>query len=218
MRIENQSGHYHKMVLSEAGQALQKSSVDLALNKSKDDEAKAKQQELDLKVLKDIPDFAKTKYEKDEQKRLEKIALSGNSRLDPDQYDMVKKLEQIEREVVMHEKAHQATGGFSVGAVSYIYTMGPDYRYYATGGNVEYKLPYTGTPETMIRAFKGLKNAATSSMDASGQDKRMASMAEAKIQEIKNKISSDKAKQVYYEEMMREKKLKNMRNKSIKLN
>ena len=216
MRIENHSGHYNKMVLSDAGHILQKPSDDLTINKS--DDAKARQAELDLKALKDIPDFAKTKFEKDEQKRLEKIALSGNSRLDPDQYDMVKELEQIEREVVMHEKAHQATGGFSVGAVSYIYTMGPDYRYYATGGNVEYKLPFTGTPETMIRAFKGLKNAARSSRDASGQDNRMAAMAEAKIQEIRSKISSDKAKQAYYEEMMREKKLKNKGQKSIKLN
>ncbi|WP_430885900.1 putative metalloprotease CJM1_0395 family protein [Fusibacter sp. JL216-2] len=215
MRIENQSGHYSKLIPSEAGHALQSPSEKLKIDTSKEE---AKENELDLKALKDIPDFAKTNYEKDEQKRLEKIALSGNSRLDPDQYDMVKKLEQIEREVIMHEKAHQATGGFSVGAVSYIYTMGPDYRYYATGGNVEYKLPYSGTPETMMRAFKGLKNAATSSMDASSQDGRMASMAEAKIQEIKNKISSDKAKHIYYEEMMREKKLREKRQKNITLN
>ncbi len=43
-------------------------------------------------------------------------------------------------------------------------------------------------------------------------------MAEAKIQEIKNKISSDKAKHIYYEEMMREKKLREKRQKNITLN
>jgi len=176
----------------------------------KEEEAKDK---LDLKSLKEKPDYAKTKFEKDEQEKLEKLALAGNSRLDKDQYDMVKRLEQVEREVVMHEKAHQAAGGTSVGAVYYHYTMGPDYRHYATGGNVEYKLPFAGTPESMIRAFEGLKKSALSSGDASGQDKRMASMASAKIRDIKAKISKDKGQLAYYEEMIKNKAAKDKMKK-----
>ena len=213
MRIGTQPNYYSNSGHGFTDTAFQNSQDRKNHLKEKDEENK-----LDLKSLKKKPDYAKTKFEKDEQEKLEKLALAGNSRLDPDQYDMVKRLELIEREVVMHEKAHQATGGSSVGAVSYQYTMGPDYRYYATGGNVEYKLPYTGTPESMMRAFKGLKNAATASRDASGQDRRMASMAEAKIQDIKNKIASDKGKLVYYTQMQKEKEIKMERNKNQKLN
>ena len=212
MRIGSHSNYY-----STSGHGF----TDTALHKDENQKhLKEEEQEekLDLKSLEKIPDYAKTSFEKNEEEKLEKLALAGNSRLDPDQYDMVKRLEQIEREVVMHEKAHQATGGSSVGAVSYQYTMGPDYRYYATGGNVEYKLPYAGTPESMLRAFEGLKNSAMASRDASGQDKRMASMAAAKIQEIKDKISKDKGKLAYYEEMIKEKELKADRDKSQKLN
>ncbi len=160
---------------------------------------------LDLSSLKKKPEYAKSKLEKDEQKKLEKLAFIGNRQLDPDQYDMVKRLEIIEREVVMHEKAHQATGGKAVGAASYDYTMGPDHRYYVTGGSVQYNLPKAGTPESIIRAFKGLKRSAGASVDASDQDNRMASMAEAKIQDIKTKITSEKGKIIYYTEMIKKK-------------
>jgi len=165
-----------------------------------------------LSDLKKKPEYAKTPYEKEEQKKLEKLALSGNSRLDPDQYDMVKQLELIERGVIMHEKAHQAAGGASVGAASYQYTMGPDYRYYATGGSVEYKLPFAGTPESMLRAFRGLKNSANAVGDSSGQDHKMAAMAEAKIQDIKNKVASQRGKLAYYEQMIKSKYNKKSKN------
>jgi len=213
MRILSHSNYYSNSSHGFANTVVQSTGENPRHIKEKDEE-----NQLDLKSLKKKPDYAKTKFEKDEQEKLEKLALAGNSRLDPDQYDMVKKLEQVEREVVMHEKAHQATGGTSVGAVSYQYTMGPDQRYYATGGNVEYKLPFAGTPESMMRAFKGLKTSALSSTDASKQDARMAAMAEAKIQDIKNKISSDKGKLAYYAEMLKEKELKAEKNKTQKLN
>lgn len=217
MRIGSQSGysvtygHDHRQL------ALNNPAEQDVLKEEKLKHDKEDRDKLDLRTLKKKPDYAKTKFEKDEQEKLEKLALAGNSRLDQDQYDMVKRLEQIEREVVMHEKAHQATAGTAAGAVSYIYTMGPDYRYYATGGNVDIKLPYAGTPESMLRAFEGLKRSATSVSDGSGQDNRMAAMAEAKIAEIKDKISSDRGKLAYYTEMIREKEMKEQRN-SEKLN
>lgn len=204
MRIESQN-HYQ----ARNGHGYDNTLVQsLKEKQNQDSEISEKKEEMDLKSLKEKPDYAKTKFEKDEQEKLEKLALAGNSRLDKDQYDMVKRLELIEREVVMHEKAHQASAGTSVGAVYYNYTMGPDYRQYATGGNVEYKLPFAGTPESMIRAFEGLKNSALSSGDASGQDKRMAAMAVAKIRDIKTKIAKDKGQLAYYEEMIRNKEAK----------
>ncbi len=207
MRIEgasNQSPQYSgEMKQSLAGERVLRP-VDMA--ESNDLFTKTQNSDtLDLTALKEMPDAAKTQYEKSEQKRLEKLALSGFEKLDPDQQNMVKLLEVIEREVVMHEMAHQARGGSSVGAATYQYTMGPDYKYYKTGGNVQYKLPYAGTPESMLRAFKGLTKVAMASVDASGQDRKMAAMAEVKIREIKDKISTDKGKVAYYEEMLRAK-------------
>ena len=215
MRIESQTQFQARNGHGYVNTAVQSFNEKKDSNKVTDKGADEAKDKLDLKSLKEKPDYAKTKLEKDEQEKLEKLALAGNSRLDKDQYDMVKRLEQIEREVVMHEKAHQATGGSSVGAVYYKYTMGPDYRHYATGGNVEYKLPYAGTPESMMRAFQGLKNAAMASDDASGQDKRMASMAVAKIRDIKTKIAKDKGQLAYYEEMVKNKQAK---EKTKKLN
>lgn len=211
MRIGNHSNNYSISGFGVGNSELQL--LDKKYNQEKDEKEK-----LDLKSLKEKPDYAKTKFEKDEQEKLEKLALAGNDRLDPDQYDMVKRLEQVERDVVMHEKAHQASGGFSVGAVYYSYTMGPDHRYYATGGNVQYKLPHAGTPESMLRSFEGLKNAALASRGASGQDKRMAAMAQAKIIEIKDKITSDKGKYAYYSEMLKEKERRLESEKLQKLN
>ena len=219
MRIENQaqsSGYerFNHSAISGTEQADSKLDVEKGNDgtPSIDEEVAVK---LDLSSLKAKPDSAKTPYEKDEQKKLEKLALAGNSRLDPDQYDMVKRLEHIEREVIMHENAHQATGGSAVGAASYQYTMGPDYRYYATGGSVEYNLPINATPESMIRAFKGLKRSAMSSNDSSGQDRNMAAMAEAKIQDIKEQISSDRGKLIYYEEMLKKKTSKEHRRANM---
>ncbi len=202
MRVEggpNYTTHY-------GGQRHQYSDRELALREnaqsSAQDEALKK---LDIDALRKLPDSAKTQYEKSEEKRIDKLALAGFDKLDYDQQEMVKLLEVIERDVVMHEKAHQAQSGSAAGAVTYQYTMGPDHKYYKTGGNVEYKLPYAGTPEAMIRAFEGLKRVATASGDASGQDVSMAAMAEAKISEIKQQIASDRGKLAYYEEMLKNK-------------
>lgn len=202
MRVEggsNYTAHY-------GGEGHQYSNRELAIRVNapspEQDQALKK---LDIDELRKLPDSAKTQYEKSEEKRIEKLGLAGFDKLDYDQQEMVKLLEVIERGVVMHEKAHQAKSGFAAGAVSYQYTMGPDHKYYKTGGNVQYKLPYAGTPEAMIRAFEGLTRVATASDDASEQDRSMAAMAEAKIREIKQQITSDRGKLAYYEEMLKNK-------------
>ena len=61
--------------------------------------------------------------------------------------EQVRELENIQREVVAHEAAHQAAAGQFGGGVSYTYTEGPDGKSYITGGEVPIKLKQGSTPE-----------------------------------------------------------------------
>ena len=110
----------------------------------------------------------------------------------------VKELENVQREVVEHEAAHQAAAGELGGGVSYSYTEGPDGKSYITGGEVPIKLKEGRTPEETLRNMQKVQRAANAPADPSGQDRQVAAKAVALAAKARNEIvrenrSSEKA-------------------------
>lgn len=91
--------------------------------------------------------------------------------------DAVRKLKQIEQEVIAHEAAHQAAGGRFAGPVSYTYTQGPDGKRYITGGEVPIHVPASNDPEQTLRNMQQVQRAALAPGDPSGQDLSVAAQA-----------------------------------------
>lgn len=82
-------------------------------------------------------------------------------------------------EVRAHERAHQAAGGQYAGAASYEMTRGPDGRQYAIGGEVPIDVSPGRTPDETIAKMQQVKAAALAPAEPSGQDRRVAAMADA---------------------------------------
>ena len=99
-----------------------------------------------------------------------------------------KELENIQREVIAHEAAHQAAAGNLGGGVSYSYTKGPDGQSYITGGEVPIKLKEGSTPEETLRNMQQVQRAANAPADPSGQDRQVAAKAAAIASKARQEI------------------------------
>jgi hypothetical protein len=93
--------------------------------------------------------------------------------------EVIRELEETEREVIAHEAAHQAAAGRFGGGVSYTYTRGPDGRAYITGGEVPIHVPASGDPEETLRNMEQVQRAALAPHSPSGQDIAVAASAAA---------------------------------------
>lgn len=103
----------------------------------------------------------------------------------------VRELENIQREVIAHEAAHQAAAGEFGGGVSYTYTEGPDGKRYITGGEVPIKLRQGATPEETLRNMQQVQAAANAPADPSGQDRQVAAKAAAIASKARREISRE---------------------------
>lgn len=100
--------------------------------------------------------------------------------LTPEQEAMVDELAARDREVRRHEEAHARVGGQYAGQPSYTFQVGPDGKDYAIGGEVPIDIaPVAGDPEATIAKMAVVKRAALAPAEPSGQDRRVAAMADA---------------------------------------
>jgi hypothetical protein len=105
----------------------------------------------------------------------------GNEALTEAEQKQVKELQARDNEVRNHERAHIAAGGGLVrGGASYQYKAGPDGHLYAIAGEVTIDTSAVpNDPDATIRKAQQIKRAATAPADPSGQDRSVASEAEA---------------------------------------
>ena len=105
----------------------------------------------------------------------------------------VEKLKARDREVRAHERAHATVGGGIAGPPQYTFVRGPDGKQYAVGGEVSIDTsPVAGNPEATIRKMELVKRAALAPSNPSGQDRRVAAEADAKILAARQEIAQER--------------------------
>ncbi|NLL35993.1 MAG: hypothetical protein GX256_00550 [Fretibacterium sp.] len=120
-------------------------------------------------------------------------ASKAPGRTNPKMDAAVRELQQIEREVIAHEAAHQAAAGRFGGPVRYTRTTGPDGRSYITGGSVPIHVPATNDPEEALRNMEQVQRAALAPGDPSGQDLQVAARAAASATQIRQQLAAKRS-------------------------
>lgn len=93
----------------------------------------------------------------------------------------IKELVDRDQEVRTHEQAHQAAGGQYASSPTYQFSMGPDGKRYATGGEVSIDIgTIPGDPEATIAKMQQVRAAALAPAEPSAQDLSVARSATAK--------------------------------------
>lgn len=93
----------------------------------------------------------------------------------------IKELVDRDQEVRTHEQAHQAAGGQYASSPTYQFSMGPDGKRYATGGEVSIDIgTIPGDPEATIAKMQQVRAAALAPAEPSAQDLSVARSAAAK--------------------------------------
>lgn len=109
----------------------------------------------------------------------EKPRLRSPDDLTPEQEKQVQELKQRDQEVRAHEQAHATVGGSYASAPSYEYTVGPDGKRYAIGGEVQIDAsPVRDNPEATIRKMEIVIRAALAPAEPSPQDLAVARSAQ----------------------------------------
>ncbi|MCC3860069.1 putative metalloprotease CJM1_0395 family protein [Pseudemcibacter aquimaris] len=102
------------------------------------------------------------------------------SELSEEQQKQVDELKKRDQEVRAHEAAHKNAGGQYAGSASYTYTVGPDGKRYATGGEVPIDVaPVEGDPEATVAKLDVVIAAALAPAKPSAQDRQVAAAAVA---------------------------------------
>lgn len=115
----------------------------------------------------------------------------GRELSDADQRD-VEELKRQDRRVRQHEQAHMAAGGRYVrGGAKYEYTMGPDGRRYATGGEVPIDLSAEKDPRATIQKMNTVRRAALAPADPSAADRAIAARASRKATAARRQLSEN---------------------------
>jgi len=129
-------------------------------------------------------------------------AVSGVSqglsprKLTPEQEATVERLRARDQAVRQHEQAHlTAAGGYARGGAHYSYTIGPDGKQYATGGEVSIDTSPAANPEATIQKMETVKRAAMAPAQPSAQDRGVYAQAsrtemEARAEEQQQSDSS----------------------------
>jgi hypothetical protein len=133
------------------------------------------------------PQSASAEEETDTNARSAKVDEQGLTESDR------RKVEQLKRrdlEVREHERAHKTAGGSITGSARYTFTRGPDGKQYAVGGEVSIDAsPVPGKPDATIRKMEVVKRAALAPRNPSGQDRSVASRADAEIIKAKQELA-----------------------------
>ncbi len=132
-----------------------------------------------------------------------------NGELSDSEKRAVENLKSRDREVKAHESAHQRAGsGLVKGGPSFDYTIGPDGKRYATGGEVKIDIaPVNGDPEATIKKMQQVRRAALAPADPSSQDRAVAAKAtaieekaRAELLEEKTRINNNPIFKSYFKE------------------
>ena len=116
--------------------------------------------------------------------------------LSEEEQAQVRELKKRDEEVRAHEAAHAATGGAFAGSPSYEYQTGPDGKRYAIGGEVKIDTsPIDGDPGATINKMRQVQAAALAPAEPSGQDKKVAAAAAAKIREAEAELAAERAEE-----------------------
>lgn len=103
-------------------------------------------------------------------------------------------LQRRDRQVRAHEQAHATVGGRYAGAPRYTYERGPDGVNYAVSGEVPIDVsPVPGDPQATIQKMEVVKRAALAPAEPSAQDRRVASIADARRLEAAAELRRQKA-------------------------
>ena len=113
--------------------------------------------------------------------------------LSEEEKDMVRELQQRDREVRNHEAAHQAAAGAFGGGASFTYEKGPDGKSYAVGGEVPIQIKTGSTPEETIRNMRQVQMAANAPADPSGQDKNVAARAASIMAKAQQDLANERS-------------------------
>jgi hypothetical protein len=104
-------------------------------------------------------------------------ASTGNS-LTAEEQRQVDELKKTDAEVKAHEQAHKQAGGRWVrGGANYEYTIGPDGKRYAVGGEVSIDTSKEKEPQETIDKMEIVRRAALAPAKPSAQDRSVASKA-----------------------------------------
>lgn len=128
--------------------------------------------------------------------------------LSPEDQALVEQLQKRDREVRLHEQAHQSAGGRYAGSADYEYQRGPDGRNYAVGGEVSIDAGSTGNPAETLQKAKQIRAAALAPAQPSAQDRRVAAEA--------GQMIADAQQQLRAEEQAAAKAELNARNEALK--
>ena len=99
----------------------------------------------------------------------------------------VRKLQQTDREVRAHERAHRAAGGGLTGPATYTYVTGPDGKQYAVAGEVSIDVGMASSATATAAKMEQVIRAALAPADPSAQDLAVA----AKARQILNSIRQE---------------------------
>lgn len=117
----------------------------------------------------------------------------GPDGLTPAEEDAVSDLRARDTEVRRHEEAHARVGGQYAGTPSYTYQTGPDGKRYAIGGEVSIDVaPVPDDPEATIAKMAVVKRAALAPAEPSGQDRRVAALADSQSLEARATLNAQR--------------------------
>ncbi len=116
-------------------------------------------------------------------------ALKLSSDLSEEDRSRVAELKARDREVRAHESAHAATGQGYAGSPQFDFIRGPDGVQYAVGGHVSIDTQAVAdNPEATIEKMQIVRAAALAPARPSGQDRAVASKAEAAIRQAEGDL------------------------------
>lgn len=121
-------------------------------------------------------------------------APANSEAADPDIRADIRKLEQADTEVRSHEAAHlAAAGNLASGGAKFIYTRGPDGRYYAVAGEVRIQISSGRTPEETVARARQARSAALAPSNPSPQDLAVAAQAQAMEMAAQREMSAERS-------------------------
>lgn len=149
------------------------------------------------------PDPAISSYTENNGKSGEGKTVSGLSQQSPEdsvnisddaraikEKKQVEELKKVDREVQMHEAAHQAAAGEFFRGKSFSYRVGPDGIRYAVSGDVQVDTSIIPSdPKATIRKMERIRRAALAPGDPSAQDMAVAASASKAIAAAQDEIN-----------------------------
>ncbi|MCP5381936.1 MAG: hypothetical protein H6912_06160 [Kordiimonadaceae bacterium] len=114
------------------------------------------------------------------EKNTAQFNVGKSAELNEDGQAEVERLKKVDQEVRAHESAHKNAGGQYAGSASFSYSVGPDGKRYAVGGEVSIDVaPIEGDPEATVAKLDVVIAAALAPAKPSTQDRKVAAAAVA---------------------------------------